>query len=46
MKDLYLVWRLENKGDSIGLILSLDGDDVIVGGAPQDLCHRRQVHAH
>jgi hypothetical protein len=41
-----LVGRFENEGDGVGLVLRLDGDDVIVGGAAEDLRHGRQVHAH
>ena len=33
VRDLFLVGRLEHKGDHIGLVLRLDGDDVIIGRA-------------
>ena len=42
----YLVWRLEHEGDVVRLVLGLDGDDVVVGGAAEDLGHGAQVHAH
>ena len=32
--DLLLVGALEHEGYSVPLVLSLDGDDVIIGGAP------------
>ena len=34
--DLLLVGRLEHEGDIIGLILGLDGDDVIIGSTPSN----------
>ena len=34
--DLLLVGRLEHEGDIIGLILGLDGDDVIIGSTPRN----------
>ena len=33
VRDLFLVGRLEHEGDHIGLVLRLDGDDVIIGRA-------------
>lgn len=32
-----LVGRLKHEGDSVGLILGLDGDNVVIGGTSQDL---------
>ena len=43
---LLLVGRLEHERDGVGLVLRLDGDDVVVRRAPQDLGHRSQVHPH
>jgi hypothetical protein len=43
---LLLVGGLEHEGDCIGLVLSLHCYNIIVGGAPQDLRHGAQVHAH
>ena len=34
--NLLLVGRLEHEGDIIGLILGLDGDDVIIGSTPSN----------
>ena len=44
--DLVLVRRLEHEGHSVGVVLRLDRDDVVVGRALQDLRHGAQVHAH
>ena len=32
--DLLLVGRLEHEGDGVGLVLGLDGDDVVIGCTP------------
>ena len=33
--DLLLVGALEHEGDRVSLVLSLNSDDVVVGGAPE-----------
>ena len=44
--NLLLVRRLEDEGHGVGLVLGLDGDDVVVGGASQDFAHGAEIHAH
>mmetsp|Transcript_6029 Transcript_6029/g.15552 ORF Transcript_6029/g.15552 Transcript_6029/m.15552 type:complete len:342 (+) Transcript_6029:39-1064(+) len=44
--DLVVVLTLEQEGDVVGLILALDGDDVVVAGALDHLHEVADVQAH
>ena len=42
---LSVTWRLENERDWVGLVVRLDGDDVVVGGALEYLGHAGEIDA-
>ncbi|KAM2617877.1 hypothetical protein COP2_035808 [Malus domestica] len=40
------IGAFEHEGDGIAAVVSLDGDDVIISGAPEHLGHVAEVHTH
>ena len=46
VRDFLLVLWFEHECNSVCVVLSLDGNRVVVVGALQDLCHVSQVHSH